>query len=199
MTLTPLPAFSDNYIWMLHDGSQAVVVDPGDAQPVTAALQQHVDAASYTDDVVREVVSAGLLDNVRQAQAQAALTHDWPAALVPYFLKKQAEYFGNKSFNELRQLIEHDSEALREHPFEDKRAYLTFFEEVALLTNSGLINRRLAYYMFGYYATRCLESNNFWSNVNRDDIFWNVFNRFAQDMQTRLRQHHEVVAHDLQV
>mgnify|MGYP000479319354 CR=1 FL=1 len=41
MTLTPLPAFSDNYIWMLHDGSQAVVVDPGDAQPVTAALQQH--------------------------------------------------------------------------------------------------------------------------------------------------------------
>jgi len=115
------------------------------------------------------------------------------------FLKKQAEYFGNKSFNELRQLIEHDSEALREHAFEDKRAYLTFFEEVALLTNSGLINRRLAYYMFGYYATRCLESNNFWSNVNRDDIFWNVFNRFAQDMQTRLRQHHEVVAHDLQV
>ena len=24
MTLIPLPAFSDNYIWMLHDGSQAV-------------------------------------------------------------------------------------------------------------------------------------------------------------------------------
>lgn len=37
--MLPLPAFSDNYIWMLHDGRQAVVVDPGDAQPVFATLQ----------------------------------------------------------------------------------------------------------------------------------------------------------------
>jgi hydroxyacylglutathione hydrolase len=34
----PLPAFNDNYIWMFHDGRQAVVVDPGDAAPVEAAL-----------------------------------------------------------------------------------------------------------------------------------------------------------------
>lgn len=40
MNLIPLPAFSDNYIWMLHDGRQAVVVDPGDAQPVLQALQR---------------------------------------------------------------------------------------------------------------------------------------------------------------
>lgn len=33
MTLIPLPAFADNYIWMLHDGREAVVVDPGDARP----------------------------------------------------------------------------------------------------------------------------------------------------------------------
>ena len=39
MTLIPLPAFSDNYIWMLHDGHGAMVVDPGDAQPVLDALQ----------------------------------------------------------------------------------------------------------------------------------------------------------------
>jgi len=40
MKLTPLPAFSDNYIWLLHDGRDAVVVDPGDAGPVLEALQQ---------------------------------------------------------------------------------------------------------------------------------------------------------------
>ncbi len=34
-----MPAFADNYIWMLHDGTQAVVVDPGDATPVLQALQ----------------------------------------------------------------------------------------------------------------------------------------------------------------
>ena len=40
MKLIPLPAFADNYIWMLHDGHTALVVDPGDAQPVLAALQR---------------------------------------------------------------------------------------------------------------------------------------------------------------
>ena len=40
MTLIPLPAFADNYIWMLHDGRKALVVDPGDAQPVLDALQR---------------------------------------------------------------------------------------------------------------------------------------------------------------
>lgn len=39
MKLIPLPAFDDNYIWLLHDGKSALVVDPGDAQPVLAALQ----------------------------------------------------------------------------------------------------------------------------------------------------------------
>ena len=39
MNLLPLPAFTDNYIWMLHDDRQAVVVDPGDATPVMQVLQ----------------------------------------------------------------------------------------------------------------------------------------------------------------
>ncbi|WP_088279442.1 hydroxyacylglutathione hydrolase [Ideonella sp. A 288] len=39
MNLIALPAFTDNYIWMLHDGHRAIVVDPGDAQPVQAALE----------------------------------------------------------------------------------------------------------------------------------------------------------------
>ncbi len=41
MNLIALPAFADNYIWMLHDGASAVVVDPGDAAPVQAALHVH--------------------------------------------------------------------------------------------------------------------------------------------------------------
>ena len=41
MNLIPLPAFSDNYIWMLHDGAHAIVVDPGDSAPVVAALDAH--------------------------------------------------------------------------------------------------------------------------------------------------------------
>jgi len=38
MNLTALPAFSDNYIWMLDDGHAACVVDPGESAPVERAL-----------------------------------------------------------------------------------------------------------------------------------------------------------------
>ena len=40
MNLIPLPAFQDNYLWVLHDGRRALAVDPGDAQPVLAFLQR---------------------------------------------------------------------------------------------------------------------------------------------------------------
>lgn len=40
MKLIPLPAFTDNYIWLLHDTRCALVVDPGHAQPVLDALQR---------------------------------------------------------------------------------------------------------------------------------------------------------------
>ena len=38
MKLIALPAFTDNYIWMVHDGRSAFVVDPGAAAPVLDAL-----------------------------------------------------------------------------------------------------------------------------------------------------------------
>jgi hydroxyacylglutathione hydrolase len=39
MNLLALPAFTDNYIWMLHNGHEALVVDPGDATPVQQTLE----------------------------------------------------------------------------------------------------------------------------------------------------------------
>jgi hydroxyacylglutathione hydrolase len=43
LDIHPIPAFQDNYLWLLVDPAtrQAAVVDPGDAQPVIAYLQQH--------------------------------------------------------------------------------------------------------------------------------------------------------------
>lgn len=38
MHIEPIPAFNDNYIWLLDDGAAAWVVDPGDAAPVLARL-----------------------------------------------------------------------------------------------------------------------------------------------------------------
>jgi hydroxyacylglutathione hydrolase len=36
VSIIPIPAFADNYIWLLQSGRTGVVVDPGDAAPVLA-------------------------------------------------------------------------------------------------------------------------------------------------------------------
>ena len=41
MKLIALPAFADNYIWLLHTDRHALVVDPGDSAPVLAWMQAH--------------------------------------------------------------------------------------------------------------------------------------------------------------
>ncbi len=40
ITVTPLPAFNDNYLWLLHRNGLAAVVDPGDGEVVLAALRE---------------------------------------------------------------------------------------------------------------------------------------------------------------
>jgi hydroxyacylglutathione hydrolase len=37
----PIPAFEDNYIWLIRNGTAAIAVDPGDAGPVVDYLQRH--------------------------------------------------------------------------------------------------------------------------------------------------------------
>ncbi len=65
VNIKEIPAFSDNYIWLIHDSSEAWVVDPGDSQVVIAALAEidmplagilvthhHFDHVGGIDDLV---------------------------------------------------------------------------------------------------------------------------------------------------
>ena len=40
LSVLTVPAFKDNYLWLIHDGSNAAVVDPGDAAPILASLEE---------------------------------------------------------------------------------------------------------------------------------------------------------------
>ncbi|MEG0883545.1 MAG: MBL fold metallo-hydrolase, partial [Janthinobacterium sp.] len=41
LSVLAVPAFADNYLWLIHDGRHAAVVDPGDATVILDALQAH--------------------------------------------------------------------------------------------------------------------------------------------------------------
>jgi hydroxyacylglutathione hydrolase len=73
LQIHPIPAFTDNYIWCLHDGAAAFVVDPGAAEPVLAFLQQ------------RQLRLSGILITHHHADHTggiAALLQHYPAASV---------------------------------------------------------------------------------------------------------------------
>lgn len=40
-SITPIPAFQDNYFWLIHNTRHAWVVDPGEALPVLEYLSRH--------------------------------------------------------------------------------------------------------------------------------------------------------------
>lgn len=40
LQIIPIPAFNDNYLWLIHNQRMAIVVDPGDATPVISTLKK---------------------------------------------------------------------------------------------------------------------------------------------------------------
>lgn len=41
LSVLAVPAFKDNYLWLVHDGINAAAVDPGDSGPILDALAAH--------------------------------------------------------------------------------------------------------------------------------------------------------------
>jgi len=74
-SITPIPAFEDNYVWLLRepDGCAAVVVDPGDEEPVIAALEESgLDLAAI-------LITHHHYDHIGGVKDLLA---EWPEALV---------------------------------------------------------------------------------------------------------------------
>ncbi|QKX18009.1 hydroxyacylglutathione hydrolase [Microbulbifer sp. YPW1] len=102
ITIRPIPAFHDNYIWHLQNGDQHWVVDPGDAAPVKKALDgaklsgillthHHYDhtggVASLVDDFDCPVYGPGSIDGVTHPLTDGdqftLLQGDWEVIAVP--------------------------------------------------------------------------------------------------------------------
>jgi hypothetical protein len=99
-----------------------------------------------------------------------------------YFVLMRKRFKENPSFTKMCDLLEDDDDSLSGLSFKDKRDFLGFFEEVAIMVFSGLIRKEIALHMFGYYAIDCWKSAHFWANLDRDSPFVSLFKGFALEM-----------------
>ena len=114
----------------------------------------------------------GLMEYVRQgAQKRAEL-----------FLSMQRRLVESTVLDGITEMLETGDARLAETPIKDKSVFLRYFEEIALMVNSGLLRKDVAHYMFGYYAIRCWESDYFWTHLNRQGPYWALFREFAGEM-----------------
>jgi hypothetical protein len=83
----------------------------------------------------------------------------------------------------INSLLEDNLPALSQIPLLERYYFLGYYEQIAIAVNSGLINKDIAHYMFGYFALRCWNSSNFWSGINKDSYYWSVFKNYVDTMQ----------------
>jgi hypothetical protein len=105
--------------------------------------------------------------------------------------QKRAEFFNamrkklkeNSVFSRIRELLDDNDKALCDISFADRRDFLGFFEEIALMVNSKLLKKNVAHYMFGYYVIQCWKCEHFWVDIKKDSIYWRLFKEFAMVME----------------
>jgi hypothetical protein len=100
-----------------------------------------------------------------------------------YYLELREKYQQKDRFADIFELLDNNSPKLAELPHYKKLYFLSFYEDIALLVNAGLMKQAVAHYMFGNYAIRCWESEYFWENMNRNDPYWLLFRHFVQEMK----------------
>lgn len=115
----------------------------------------------------------GALEYVRQGH-QARATH---------FVQMRRRFLETPQYREILDMLATDDPKVRDVSIQEKRNFVGFLEEVALMVNSKLIRKEVAHYMFGYYVLLCARCDHFWEGLDRNSVYWSLFRRFAADMQ----------------
>ena len=98
------------------------------------------------------------------------------------FVQMRRRFLESPTYTTILNLLATDDPSLRDVPIQDRRNLVGFFEEIALMVNSGMTKPEVAHYMYGYYVLLTERSENLWWDLDRNSIYWTVFREFARLM-----------------
>ncbi|MBC8066645.1 MAG: hypothetical protein H7Y17_17575 [Chlorobia bacterium] len=100
------------------------------------------------------------------------------------FVQMRRRFLETPQYRKILDLLAVDDPNLEAESVQEKRNFIGFLEEVALMVNSKLIRREVAHYMFGYYVLLAAKSEHFWAGLDKDSQYWTVFRQFAEEMKS---------------
>lgn len=115
----------------------------------------------------------GLLEYVRQGRQHRAEN----------FVQMRRRFLETPQYRQILDKLAVDDPTLRDESVQEKRNFIGFLEEVALMVNSKLIRKEVAHYMFGYYVLLAAKSVHFWEGLDKDSQYWTVFRQFSEEMK----------------
>ena len=129
-------------------------------------------------------IASGLVASITLFWAVFTYARSLAMTRADRFLAMRIRFKENETFASLFELLtKKHSPELRQLSYRDKQLFLGFYEEIALLVNTGLMNKHAAHYMFSYYAIRCWNSPDFWCGMDRESRFWRLFRNFVKEME----------------
>ncbi len=114
----------------------------------------------------------GLLEYIRQGRQHRAEN----------FVQMRRRFLETPQYRQILDKLAVDDPTLAQESIQEKRNFIGFLEEVALMVNSRLIRREVAHYMFGYYVLLAAKSEHFWAGLDKNSEYWAVFRKFAKEM-----------------
>lgn len=115
---------------------------------------------------------SGMFEYIRQGHQHRAAN----------FVQMRRRFLEDPLFRDILNLMATNTPALKKTPIQDRRNFVGFLEEVALMVNSRLIRKEVAHYMFGYYVLLTDRCEDFWDGLERESQYWSVFRQFSSQM-----------------
>ncbi|MBX3095809.1 MAG: hypothetical protein KF812_03010 [Fimbriimonadaceae bacterium] len=134
------------------------------------------------------IVVAGLVAFITFATGVVQYVRQTRIQRIQNFVEMRRRFLEDTTFRNLLNLLATDDPALAGAQVQDRRNLVGFFEEIALMVNSGALSIQVAHYMFGYYVALVDRSENFWVNLDKPGVYWTVFRRFSARLAEREKE-----------